>query len=214
MFSLGGFGHQFDKPRMHQHPGDGDSQRHISFEFHRRGGGHHQRQEEKCAVADKRQQGQRRRAFRQRAAHLEDHRQQLDHRSADNRRDQRRHGADQRVEDPGADAFQGQRRFALRLSRAQVAWQQIHHLAVGLGESVADDHLALVIAAHDAEHPGQAFQGRAIDLFVVFNHEAQTGHAVGNGGDVVDPADCRDYLLRQGCIIFRHRILSCLSIGY
>lgn len=31
---------------MHQHPGDGDSQRHISFEFHRRGGGHHQRQEE------------------------------------------------------------------------------------------------------------------------------------------------------------------------
>lgn len=42
-----------------------------------------------------------------------------------------------------------------------------------------------------------AFQGRAIDLFVVFNHEAQTGHAVGNGGDVVDPADCRDYLLRQ-----------------
>ena len=104
MLALRGFRHQLDKARVHQHAGNGDGQRHVGFEFHRRRGCHHQRQEEEGAVADDGQNSERRRAFWQHAGHLEDHRQQLDHRAADDRRDQRRHGADQRVEDPGANA--------------------------------------------------------------------------------------------------------------
>ena len=70
MLALGGFGHQLDKARVHQHPGNRNRQRHIGFKFHRRGGRDHQRQEEERAVADNRQDGQRWRAFRQRAGHL------------------------------------------------------------------------------------------------------------------------------------------------
>ena len=104
MLALRGFRHQLDKARVHQHARNGNRQRHVSFELHRRRGCHHQRQEEERAVANDRQDGQRGIALAQHAGHLEDHRQQLDHRAADDRRDQRGHGADQRVEDPGADA--------------------------------------------------------------------------------------------------------------
>ena len=104
VLALRGFRHQLDKARVHQHARNGYRQRHVGFEFHRRRGRHHQRQEEERAVADDGQNGERRCAFGQHAGHLEDHRQQLDNRAADDRRDQRGHGADQRVEDPGANA--------------------------------------------------------------------------------------------------------------
>ena len=214
MLALGGFGHQLDKARVYQHPGNRNRQRHIGFELHRRGGRDHQRQEEERAVADHRQNSQRWRAFGQHAGHLEDHCQQLNHRSADNRRDQRRHGADQRVEDPGADAFQSNGWFPLRFGGAQIPRQQRNHFTIRLGDGIAHDHLALVIATHDAEHAFQPFEGGAVDPLVVFDHETQAGHAVGDGGNVICAANCRDNLLRQSCIIFRHRILSCLSMGY
>ena len=104
MLALRGFRHQLDKARVHQHARNGDRQRHIGFEFHCRRGRYHQRQEEECPVANHRQNGKRWRALWQHAGHLKDHRQQLDHRTADDRGDQRRHGADQRVEDPGTNA--------------------------------------------------------------------------------------------------------------
>ena len=108
MLALRGFRHQLDKARMNQNPCNGDRQRHVGFEFHRCRGRHHQRQEEEGTVANHGEDGERRRAFRQHAGHLKDHRQQFNHRATDDRRDQRRHGADERIQDPGANAAQCQ----------------------------------------------------------------------------------------------------------
>ncbi len=172
VLALCGFRHQLNKARVHQHPGDSNRQRHVGFEFNRRRGGNHQRQEEEGAVTDHRQNGERRCAFWQHAGHFEDHRQQLNHRSADNRRDQRWHGADQRIEDPGTNATQGQLRFPDRGRWLHVVRQQVDHFAVSLRDGVANNHLALAVGAYHAHHAADAFKRRAINQRVIFQHEA------------------------------------------
>ena len=206
MLTLRGFRHQLDKARVHQHACNGDRQRHVGFEFHRGRCCHHQRQEEERPVADDGQNGERRRAFLQHAGHLKDHRQQLDHRAADDRRDQRRHGANQRVEDPGTDAAQGQFLWAFRHGRLQVGWQQAHHLTVSLRNGIADNHLALVVVTYHAQYAADIFQACGIGSGFVFQDETQSRHAMGDGDDVVFAAKRADNVLRQRGIIFGHRM--------
>ena len=206
MLALRGLGHQLDKARVNQHARDGDCQGHVGFELHRRGRRHHQRQEEERAVADNGQDRQRRVTFAQHAGHLKDHRQQLDHRPADDRRDQRRHGADQRVEDPGANPAQRELLWTFRYGRLQVGGQQAHHFTVCLGHGVADDHLALVVVAHHAEHAADAFQARGVGKAFVFQNEAQARHAVGDGDDVLFTTQRANNVVCQRSVIFCHRM--------
>ena len=206
MLALRGFRHQLDKARVNQNARDGDCQRHVGFELHRRGRRHHQRQEEERAIADNGQDRQRRVAFAQHAGHLKDHRQQLDHRPADDCRDQRRHGADQRVEDPGANPAQRELLWTFRYGRLQVSGQQAHHFTVCLGHGVADDHLTLVVVAHHAEHAADAFQACGVGEAFVFQDEAQSRHTVGDGDDVLFAAQRANDVGRQRSVIFCHRM--------
>ncbi|MNT07548.1 hypothetical protein D3C72_1422580 [compost metagenome] len=94
---------------------------------------------------------------------------------------------------------------ALRLGRTHSGRQQIHYFAVRLRNGVANNHLALIVVTHHAEHAADAFEGGAVDGAFVLQHKAQARHTVGNGDDVVFAAERTDNVFRQRGIIFGHR---------
>jgi hypothetical protein len=99
----------------------------------------------------------------QHAGHLEDHRQQLDHRSADDRRDQRRHGADQRVEDPAPMRFSVSGGLPCGSAGCILAGSRLTTSRYAC-ETVLPMITWHWLSLRTAEHASQAFQRRAVDL--------------------------------------------------
>ena len=95
---------------------------------------------------------------------------------------------------------------AFRHRGLQVSGQQAYHLAVRLRDGIANNHLALVVVTHHAEHAADAFQARGVGEGFVFQNETQSRHAVGDGDDVLFAAQRADNVVRQRSVIFGHRM--------
>ncbi|MND98837.1 hypothetical protein D3C80_912040 [compost metagenome] len=201
LLPLGGPGHQLDEAGVHQHAGDGDGERHIGLELDGGGGGHHQGQEEEGAVTGHSEYGEGRGSFLQHPCHLQHHGQQLEHGAADDGRNEGRHGADQGVQNGGAHAAQAETWLGCRHVSLCAFRQLGKHLAIGVGDHVADDHLALVITADHPKYPGSGLERWTVHQGGVLQHEAQARHAVGHGDYVAGSAEGRDDLAGQGRVV-------------
>lgn len=51
--------------------------------------------------------------------------------------------------------------------------QQVDDLTIRLGDGIADNHLALVVAANDAEYTAEGFERGTVDQRVIFHNETR-----------------------------------------
>ena len=198
--------HDGTKIRVDQGARNGHGNEHIGVELFSSGGSHHDGQEVERTVTDGIQDLIGLSAGGQHTCHAQQHDQQLDHGTADDGGDQRRHGANDGIQNVVADLFQGQRFFLFALGDlagfAEIT--QLQNFVIGFFHMVANDDLILAALIHHTHHTVNGFDSCIVDLAFVLDHEPQTGHAVGHAGDVLHAANVFHDLLHYDRVISCH----------
>ena len=143
--------------------------------------------------------------LRQDACHIADHVQDFYHSAADHHGDQRGNAAGNGIHHTGQESFDGKlflfHRVQCLIHRCS-CFQSIFlaDCLIDLADCRPDNDLQFLIGPLRAQHFIQLFDGFQIDLFAVFQIEAQTGSAMLKIDDIFLAANRREQILFQFCI--------------